>query len=100
MTAAADVRRLVNGYRVSQAIHVAVVLGLSDLLADGPLSVAELADRSGCHPRSLYRLLRALATVGVYEELDGECFRSTAMADALRNDAPESVAGHAAFVGR
>jgi hypothetical protein len=100
MSAAADVRRLVNGFRVSQAIHVAVVLGLSDLLAVGPRSAAELAEQTGCDPRSLYRLLRALATVGVYEELDGQVFRCAPMGDALRSDASEPVAGHAAFVGR
>ena len=100
MSAAADVRRLVNGFRVSQAIHVAVVLGVSDLLAQGPRTVAELAEQTGCDARSLYRLLRALATVGVYEELDTQQFGNTAMSDALRIDAPEPVAGQAAFVGR
>jgi hypothetical protein len=100
MSAADDVRRLVNGFRVSQAIHVAVVLGVSDLLAGGPRAVADLAEQTGCDTRSLYRLLRALATVGVYEELDTQQFRNTAMSDALRTDAPEPVAGHAAFVGR
>jgi hypothetical protein len=100
MTAAADVRRLVNGFRISQAIHVAVVLGISDRLADGPRSAAELAEQTGCEPRSLYRLLRALAAVGVYEELDGQRFRSAPMGDALRTDAIEPVAGFAAFVGR
>jgi hypothetical protein len=100
MTAAADLRRLVNGFRVSQAIHVAVVLGLADRLADGPRSAAELAAETGCHADSLYRLLRALATVGVFEELDGQRFGPTPMGDALRDESPDSVAGYAAFVGR
>ena len=100
MNAGAEVRRLVTGFRVSQAIHVAVVLGISDLLVDGPLGVAELADRTGSHERSLYRLLRALATAGVYEELDGQRFGSTPLGDELRTDAAESAAGQAAFVGR
>ena len=100
MSAAADVRRLVNGFRVSQAIHVAVVLGVSDLLADGPRTVTELAEQTACDARSLYRLLRALATAGVYQELDAQRFANTAMGEALRAGAPESVAGHAAFIGR
>ena len=58
-------RDLVNGYRASQAIHVAVVLGVPDELADGPRSVEELAETTGTHDDSLYRLLRALASVGV-----------------------------------
>jgi hypothetical protein len=86
------------GYRVSQAIHVAAVLGLSDRLAEGPRSAADLAKETGTHTRSLYRLLRALATVGLYEELDGERFRNTPLGEVLRADEP--VAGHAAFIGR
>ena len=97
---AAEVRALVNGYRVSQAIHVAVVLGLSDALADGPLSVAELAERSHSHPPSLYRLLRALASVGVYEQLDGQRFGLTPLGRALGSREAVPAAGIAAFIGR
>jgi O-methyltransferase domain/Dimerisation domain len=100
MSAAVEVRRLVNGFRISQAIHVATVLGLPDRVADGPRSFADLAAETGCHPRSLYRLLRALASVGVFEELEGERFTSTDLSNALRADAAEPVAGWAAFVGR
>jgi hypothetical protein len=99
MNAGEDVRRLITGFRVSQAVHVAVVLGISDLLADGPLAVAELAERTGSHERSLYRLLRALATAGVYQELDGQRFGSTPLGDGLRTDAAGSAAGQAAFIG-
>jgi O-methyltransferase domain/Dimerisation domain len=100
MHAAAEARRLINGFRISQAIHVAVVLGLPDRLGDGPRSVADLATEAGCHPRALYRLLRALATVGVFEELDGERFAPTELSNALRSDAVEPIAGWAAWVGR
>jgi hypothetical protein len=100
MSAGVDLRRLITGFRVSQAVHVAAVLGISDLLADGPRSVAELAERTGSHERSLYRLLRALATAGVYEEFDGQRFGSTPLGDALRTDAEESAAGQAGFIGR
>jgi len=79
---------------------VAAVLGLSDLLADGPLSVAEVAERSGCHAGSLHRLLRALATAGLYAQFDDGRFGNTALGDALRTDAPRSPAGHAAYIGR
>jgi hypothetical protein len=93
-------RRLVNGYQVSQVLHVAVVLGLPDLLAAGPRSVGDLAEATGCHARSLYRLLRALAGIGVCEELPDQTFRSTPLGDALRSDAAESVADWAGFIGR
>jgi len=100
MSDAARLRQVINGYRVTQAIRVAATLSLSDLLADGPLHVAELADRAGAHPGALYRLMRALAGVGVYEELAGQRFALAPMGRALCSDAAEPVAGWAAFVGR
>jgi hypothetical protein len=51
-------RRLVNGYQVTQAIHVAAVLGIADLLADGPRTSDDLAATES-HPGALYRQLRA-----------------------------------------
>src|SRR4029077_10358110 len=63
---ASDLMRLVNGYQVSQAIHVAATLGIADLLKDGPRCANDLAAATGTHPGSLYRLLRALAAVGVF----------------------------------
>src|SRR4051812_22731547 len=64
MTPAAELRRLLNGYQVSQAVHVAVVLGVPELLAGGPRTPAELAPAAGADRDALRRLLRALAAVG------------------------------------
>jgi hypothetical protein len=100
MDPAVQARRLVDGYQVSQAIHVAVVLGLPDRVAGGPRSADELASATGSHPRSLYRLMRALATVGVFHELPGQRFQATELSDALRSDAPAPISGWAAFAGR
>jgi hypothetical protein len=93
-------RRLVNGYQVSQAIHVAVVLGIPDLLARGPRSSDDLAAATDTHPEALYRLLRALASVGVLREEAGREFTLTPLGDDLRADAPMSLAGWAAFIGQ
>jgi O-methyltransferase domain/Dimerisation domain len=93
-------RRLVNGYQVSQAIHVAATLGIADLLADGPRASDDLAAATGAHPQALYRLLRALASVGVFHEEEGRRFSLTPLGDCLRADAPEPVGGWAAFIGR
>ena len=90
-------RRLVDGYQVSQAIHVATVLGIADLLAGGAKSVDELATATESHPDALYRLLRALAAVGVFREEPGRRFTSTPLGDCLRTDVPRSVAPWAAF---
>jgi hypothetical protein len=63
-----QLRDLVTGFRVSQALYVAAVLGLSDLLADGPRTTQDLAASTGCREPSLMRLLRALGEIGVYVE--------------------------------
>jgi hypothetical protein len=94
-----ELRRLVDGFQVSQAIHVVVTLGVPDLLRDGPRTSDELAEATGAHADALYRLLRALATVGVFREEEGRTFASTALGDGLRSDAAEPLAGWAAHVG-
>jgi O-methyltransferase domain/Dimerisation domain len=97
---AATLRDLVLGYRVSQAIHVAATLGIAERLGGGPRTSDELAEDTGSHPDTLYRLLRALAAAGVLHEEDGRRFSLTPVGDRLRPDAPGSQATWAAFVGR
>jgi DNA-binding HxlR family transcriptional regulator len=92
--------RLIGGYQVSQAIHVAASLGIADALAEGPRTSDEIAAATETHPDTLYRLLRALASVGIFEEDDGRRFSLTPVGDSLRSDAPATLAGWAAFIGR
>jgi hypothetical protein len=76
---------------VSRAIHVAASFGIADELAAGPRAVEALAVATGTHAQSLHRLLRALASVGVFtEHADGQ-FGLTPLAQPLRSDAPDSV---------
>jgi pyrroline-5-carboxylate reductase len=63
-----ELMRLINGYQVSQALHVAATLGVADQLKDGPKAYDAVTQACGAHPASLYRLLRALAAVGVFRE--------------------------------
>lgn len=93
-------RLLITGYRMSQAVHAAAVLGLSDLLAGEPLSVDDLAAAAGCDRRSLYRLLRALASIEVYQELPDGRFTTTPLGDQLRSDVEGNALGLAAVIGR
>lgn len=93
-------RRMVNGYQISQALHVAAVLGLADLLAARPRTGDDLADATGCHPPTLYRLLRALAGIGVLDEADDRRFALTDLGSGLRSDAPKAIDGWAAFIGQ
>jgi hypothetical protein len=99
MTASEQLRDLVNGFRVSQALHVAAVLGVSDRLADGPLDLESLARAVDADPESLRRLLRALAAVGVYVETDEGGFANSELSEALRTGGPGSVKGWATLIG-
>ncbi len=83
--------QLVTGYWVSQAIYVAAKLGIADLLKDGPKNDGELAKATGTHGRSLYRLLRALASVGVFAEAEDGRFGLTPLGECLQTGIPGSV---------
>ncbi len=96
---AAALLRLVNGFQVTQAIHVAAVLGIADLLRDGPRGSEDLAAATGAHAGALYRLLRALASVGVLREEAERHFALTPLGDCLRSDAPEPVGPWATMIG-
>lgn len=83
--------QIVSGCFVSSAIYVAAQLGIAGLLHDGPKTAKELAAATGSHEHSLYRLLRALASVGIFSESADRTFANTPMSDVLRPDAPNSV---------
>jgi hypothetical protein len=83
--------RMISAYRTSQAIRAAAALGLADHLKDGPKSSEQLARTTGTHTPSLYRLLRALASVGLVEEDEGGRFRLTPVGAYLRSDVPGSL---------
>lgn len=93
-------RRLVDGFQVSQAVHAVAALGIADLLADGPRGVEDLAARVGAHAPSLARVLRALVSVGVLRAEPDDYFGLTEIGACLRTDAAEPISGWAQFVGR
>jgi hypothetical protein len=93
-------RRLIDGYQVSQALYVVATLGVADQLAAGPRTSDELAAAVGAHPGTLFRVLRALAAIGVFTELDGAWFALTPLGEHLRSDAAEPLGGWARFIGR
>jgi O-methyltransferase domain/Dimerisation domain len=90
---------LMRGYRQPHALYVALQLGVAELLRDGPVSAEVLAVATGSHERSLTRLLRALASSGVFMETAPGVFGQSAMSDLLRRDHPESRAPSVAFLG-
>jgi len=85
-------RRLLAQQWKWEAIHVAARLGIAEALAGGSRSVSELADETGTHAPSLYRLLRALACIGLFTELDGSRFVNSELSQLLRPGIPGSVA--------
>jgi hypothetical protein len=88
-----------RGYQRSRALTVAAELGIADLLVDGPVAVDELAAATGSHEATLYRVLRALAAIGVFREDAGRCFALTPMGEYLRSDHPLSVRPVAVLFG-
>lgn len=91
--------QLIFGKWVSMAVSVAAKLRLADHLAAEPRSVAELAERTQTHEPSLYRLLRALASVGVFAEQPDGRFAQTDMGEFLRTGVPNSLRGIADYGG-
>ena len=98
--AALELHRLLNGFEVTQAIHVAAVLGVADHIEAEPRPIAEIAAAVDAHAGALYRLLRALAALGIFREHDDRRFSTTAMGACLRVDSPHPVGPHAIFVGQ
>jgi hypothetical protein len=79
------------GHFVPRALALAAKLGLADLLKDGPRSASDLAAATQTHAPSLARLMRLLASVGVFAELPDDTFALTPLGQPLRADAPGSV---------
>ena len=64
--------QLATGYWLSQAIYVAAKLGIADLLKDGPQTSTALATATQSHAPSLFRVMRALSSIGVFEQVEVE----------------------------
>ncbi len=92
-------RELMSGMRVTQLIYVAAKLGIADLLKDGSKSIDELASKVGAHPRALYRVLRALASIGIFAEVGDRQFELTALAEPLQDRVPGSMRARAILFG-
>jgi O-methyltransferase/methyltransferase family protein len=82
--------KLVRGATATKALGVAADLGIADALADGPRGVDELAAEIGAEPDTLNRILRALASDGVFAEEKPRLFRNTDASELLRRNSPGS----------
>jgi len=82
---------LLSGFMAARVAHVAAELGIADLLAAGAKSAEVLASETGANTLALHQLLRALASLGVVDELEPGRFALTAMGEQLRTGVPGSV---------
>ncbi|MEO7445290.1 MAG: methyltransferase [Ferruginibacter sp.] len=90
--------QMLFGFAASRAIGVSAELHIADLLKDGPKTAEELAQQAGVHARSLYRLLRACASIGVFAEDNEKKFSLTPLAEPLLSDAPGSLRAFAEMI--
>lgn len=88
----AQLMKFIVGKWISKPIYVAAELGIADLLAEGPKSIEDLARESRSHAPSLFRMMRALASVGIFVETEAKCFGLTPMAECLKTGAMRSIA--------
>lgn len=92
------VNDILQGAWKARAIHVAVELGVPELLQEGPRTAAALAEATGAHEQTLRRLLRLLATVGVFDDLGhDDLFAQNALSAVLLPDPASPVATDARF---
>ncbi|MEU9987610.1 methyltransferase [Streptomyces sp. NPDC048045] len=96
---AARVLQLATASWMAAAVSAAAELGVADALAGGARPVDEIARSVDAHPPTLYRLLRACAAIGLFEEREGRVFVLTEVGDALREDSPHSMRNFARWVG-
>jgi len=82
--------QIISGFWISRAVYVIAKLGIPDILNSGPKTAEELASATNTDAPSLYRVLRALASVGVVNSEDGR-FALNALTETLVTDAPGSL---------
>lgn len=75
----------------SRALYVAARLDIATLLGDQHLSADEIAARAAAQPDAIYRLLRMLAAMGIFEETSQRVFRNNGLSAHLREDHPKNV---------
>ena len=93
-----QVMQVATGYIASSALHVAVALNVADHLAGGPKTAEDLATATDTQADGLYRILRLLASVGIFREVGPRRFGLTPTAEILRSDVAGSIRGMALFL--
>jgi len=87
----AQMMQMITGFWTSCCIYAAAKLDIADHLADKPQSALQLAETTHSHSASLYRLLRALSSAGIFHENESGIFSNTLLGDTLKSDIPGSM---------
>ena len=82
---------LIGGFWVARSLYLAAKLGVADVFDDQPKTIAQLAAATNTEPQPLYRLLRALASVGIFTEVSDQCFVLTSLGATLQGNSPDSM---------
>ena len=80
------------GKWISKPIYVAAELGIADILSAGDTGIDDLARQTKASPSGLYRMMRALAGMGIFKEMKGRVFSNTALSECLKEDRLKSAA--------
>lgn len=90
---------MITGHWVAAAVHVIARLGIADSIGDECKAAETVAEEVGAHGPSVFRLLRAVAGLGLAEEVTPRAFKLTDAGRLLRKDVPGSMRGMALFQG-
>lgn len=82
---------LISGFWIARSLYLAAKLGVADLFDDQPKTIAQLAAETNTDAGALYRLLRALASVGIFNEVSDQRFALTPLGATLQSDSPGSM---------
>ncbi len=75
-----------SGYMIATALYPVTKLGIADMLSDGPQPISKIAQDTGGNEDALYRVLRALANMGIFAEVSPRTFGLTPVSNLLRAD--------------
>lgn len=81
--------QMASGFWISQLLYTAAKLGLADYIKDGSISTLELSQKLSLHEDNLYRVMRTLASLGVFFEVDNQCFEHTPLSKLLCSDSTD-----------
>ena len=87
----AQMMQIISGFWTSCSVYAAAKLNLGALLSEGPMTAEQIAKATGTHAPSMFRVMRALSSVGVFRQNEDGAFAGNALSDTLRSGVPGSM---------